>query len=92
MIIVCGCVEGFTSAKVSAAARRAWLQQRGATIGVSFQRCRGGYEMFAWESQIDACRDFGAGAARAAGRPVHRFDMRRTAYSNWQRQQEAKSP
>ncbi len=87
MIVIWGCVEGFTSAKVSAAARRTWLEYRGETVSVSFRPCRGGYEMIAWESQIDSCRAYGAARACALGRPVHRFDERRTAYSEWRRQQ-----
>lgn len=88
MIVVCGMTEGFTSGNVSALARRAWLEYRGETASVTFQPCRGGYEMAAWESQIDSCRDFGAARALALGRPVHRFDMQRTAYSEWRRQRE----
>lgn len=88
MIVVCGMAEGFTSGKVSALARRAWLEYRGETPSVTFRSCRDGYEMTAWESQIDLCRDFGAARALTVGRAIHRFDMQHTAYSEWQRQRE----
>jgi len=87
VIIVWGFPEGFTTERVSALARRAWLEYRRGTATVTFQPCRDGYAMTAWESQIDSCRDDGAARARALGRPVHRFDARRTAYSAWRRQQ-----
>ena len=87
MILVGGCPEGFTAGKVSALARRTWLEYRGETQHVSFEPCQDGYTMTAWESQIDSCRDFGATHARALGREPHRFDVQCTAYSAWRRQQ-----
>jgi hypothetical protein len=69
-------MEAFTSGKISARARRAYLADRagGYVTADNFQPVRGGYLMFAWESSIRFARAMGRGAALGSGKPVHPFD------------------
>ncbi len=69
--------EPFTNGKVSAAARRAVLEQVPQVIGAdAFRKIRGGWMMYAWQSQIGMARAYGRGVASGQGRPVHPFDVR----------------
>lgn len=73
-------MESFTSGRVSAMARKAWLADPcRASRDCAFLPVRDGYEMIAWESEIAMCRAMGRGAATGKGRPVHKFDLLPTA-------------
>ena len=77
-------METFTSGKVSAAARRAVLQDVPQVIGPdAFSKCRGGYIMRAWASQIAYARARGRGIASAKGRPIHKFDAKQPSQWGW---------
>lgn len=68
-------MEAFTIGRVSAAARKAYLQGH-ALMADAFMPIRGGYRMAAWESQIDMARACGRGWRAGAGQPIHRFDRK----------------
>lgn len=69
-------MEAFTSGRVSAAARRSYLENH-QWMTEQFEPCRGGYRMFAYESQIAMARACGRGARRGAGKATHPFDERK---------------
>ena len=77
--------EPFTNGKVSADARRAVLSQVPKLIDEgAFRPCRGGYQMTAWQSQIDMARAMGRGVASGKGKPVHRFDVKQSQQTKGQ--------
>lgn len=68
-------MEHFTSGKVSAMARKAYLEVNPSMLG-AFTHTRNGYVMRAWESQIAYARAYGRGTASGLGIGVHPFDVR----------------
>lgn len=72
-------MEPFTSGKVSADARLAYLENHPEVKPDQFEPVRGGYKMFAWQSQIDMARACGRGRRSGRNLPPHPFDERRPA-------------
>jgi hypothetical protein len=69
-------MEAFTYGKVSAAARRAYLDSHCDFPADHFEPIRGGYMMFAWESEIEMARAMGRGTRTGRGQEIHHFDRR----------------
>lgn len=66
-------MEPWTIGKVSNWAKRGYEANAGSTLR-RFIKCRGGWRMIGWQSEIDKCRAFGRGGRYADGLPIHRFD------------------
>jgi hypothetical protein len=69
-------VEAFTNGKVSADARKAYVETnpRMADAFTLVNSPHYGYRMIAWESQIAMARACGRGVASGKGRSVHPYD------------------
>ncbi len=69
--------EAFTSGRVSAMARKSYVEGHPALTG-AFEHCPRGYTMYAWESQIAMARACGRGTASGRGRPTHPYDKKQS--------------
>jgi hypothetical protein len=72
-------MEAFTSGKVSTAAGKAYMADHPWLSVDQLVKIRGGYRMFAWQSQIDYCRAYGRGIASGDDRAPHPYDAKRAA-------------